>query len=202
MSILPLITFKAGLCDLDTSTTPHKVTAKPDKGYIYLYEEDEIVHFCWRRRSAPVDDPEIDLFMVPGDGSFVPYRPASHGGTKSPTNGRVFALKFSSSSQRYLFYLQSQSQAEDRDPAHWSRRDLRLGEVVHAVLQGDEINLTSELLDLHRSGTGDGHDGGDGGDDDDDETMEDQDGNNGEEHERQPLIRDGEGGSEDAGAGG
>ncbi|KAI5284850.1 hypothetical protein KEM54_001020 [Ascosphaera aggregata] len=147
MANRPLINFKAGICELDTSVTPNKVKAKPDPGYLYLYEEDQITHFCWRPRSSPSVDPEIDLFMVPGDGSFVPYRPSDG---KSPTNGRIFVLKFSSSSQRYLFYLQSRSRDLNGDPAFWSARDLKLGEVINAVLQGQEVGMTEELIHLHR----------------------------------------------------
>ncbi|KAI5299854.1 hypothetical protein KEM55_001394 [Ascosphaera atra] len=136
---------------------------QPEPGYIYLYEEDEIVHFCWRRRSSHVDDPEIDLFMVPGDGSFVPYRPSN-----APTNGRIYVLKFDSSSQRYLFYLQSQSQSESKDPKYWSPRDFKLGELVNSVLQGQDVDLADELGKLERRGSGGGGDG--------DTTMEEVEG--------------------------
>ncbi|KAI5300077.1 hypothetical protein KEM56_002751 [Ascosphaera pollenicola] len=189
MSVIPLITFKAGLCDIDTSVTPNKVKAKPEPGYIYLYEEDEITHFCWRRRSAPADQPEIDLFMVPGDGSFVPYRVNNN--SVSPTNGRIFVLKFSSSSQRYLFYLQSQSQHEDKDPSFWSERDLRIGHVVNSLLQGDDVNMAEELLSLRHPGA----------DNDDDETMEDVEGH-GHDHEDTSNDRSGAGGTGSAGGAG
>jgi hypothetical protein len=61
MSISPIITFKAGKCELDvcihsffrrewaikancnqTSNRPYKVTPEPTPGYIYLYSEDGI----------------------------------------------------------------------------------------------------------------------------------------------------------------
>ncbi|KAJ5247178.1 hypothetical protein N7468_002161 [Penicillium chermesinum] len=162
MSIEPIITFKAGICDLDTSVDPPAVKPKPTPGYIYLYSEDELVHFCWRPRSSPLDEPELDLVMIPTDGSFTPY-PSSG---KSVTNGRVFVLKFSSSSQRHLFWLQSHPQHESGNPSIWSYRDLRLGEIVDTLLQGEDVNMEEEIAMLsHRPSGGD-----------DDETMEDVEG--------------------------
>ncbi|KAJ6013462.1 26S proteasome complex ubiquitin receptor subunit Rpn13 [Penicillium herquei] len=162
MSIAPLITFKAGICDLDSSSSPATVKPKPTPGYIYLYSEDDLVHFCWRPRSSPLDEPELDLVMIPSDGSFTPYQPAG----KDATNGRIFVLKFSSSSQRYLFWLQSQPQHESGDLSWFSPRDRKLGEIVDILLQGEEVDVEHELASLPRrpfSG-------------DDDETMEDVEG--------------------------
>ncbi|GAD99877.1 hypothetical protein PVAR5_8605 [Paecilomyces variotii No. 5] len=165
MSIEPIITFKAGICDLDvsavppTSANPPRVKPKPTPGYIYLYSEDELIHFCWRPRSAPLTEPELDLVMVPSDGSFTPYK-------QSTANGRIFVLKFSSSSQRYLFWLQSKSQHERGNPSYFSPRDLKLGEIVHTLLQGEEVDVSHEIANLP-SGPGGG---------DDDETMEDVEG--------------------------
>ncbi|KAB8227037.1 uncharacterized protein BDW43DRAFT_295064 [Aspergillus alliaceus] len=160
MSITPIITFKAGICDLDASST---VKPKPTPGYIYLYSEDELVHFCWRPRSAPHTEPELDLVMVPSDGSFTPYKPA---GNANPTNGRIYVLKFSSSSQRYLFWLQSKSQHERGDASWFSPRDLKLGDIINTLLQGEDIDVEHEIANLPR-----GPSGGD-----DDETMEDVEG--------------------------
>ncbi|KAJ5620025.1 hypothetical protein N7510_004009 [Penicillium lagena] len=162
MSIDPIITFKAGICDLDASATPAAVVPKPTPGYIYLYSEDELVHFCWRPRSAPLDEPDLDLVMVPSDGSFTPYKP----GGKDATNGRIFVLKFSSSSQRYLFWMQSRSQHEQGDPSWFSPRDLKLGEIVDVLLQGEEVDVEHEIANLPRRPSGG----------DDDETMEDVEG--------------------------
>ncbi|KAL8924077.1 MAG: hypothetical protein Q9208_004214 [Pyrenodesmia sp. 3 TL-2023] len=148
-SIAPLITFKAGICDFD-----------PTPGYIYLYEgqEDELVHFCWRPRSASLRDPELDLVMVPGDGSFKPYQPSK----KSPTNGRIFVLKFQSSSARHLFWLQSKSQHGQGDQGHFSPRDLKLGEIVNQLLQGEQVDVQEELNNVPSGQDGQDDDGGDG----------------------------------------
>ncbi|EAW07728.1 uncharacterized protein ACLA_024430 [Aspergillus clavatus NRRL 1] len=165
MSIAPIITFKAGICDLDTSSANPVVKPKPTPGYIYLYSEDDLVHFCWRPRTAPHTEPELDLVMVPTDGSFTPYQPS---GKDAPTNGRIFVLKFSSSSQRYLFWLQSKSQHERGNLSWFSPRDLKLGEIVNTLLQGEEVDVEHEIATLPRGGP---YDGGD-----DDETMEDVEG--------------------------
>ncbi|KAL4886543.1 proteasome complex subunit Rpn13 ubiquitin receptor-domain-containing protein [Aspergillus karnatakaensis] len=163
MSTSPIITFKAGICDMETQ--PTSVTARPQDtpGYIYLYSEDELIHFCWRPRNASPTEPELDLVMVPSDGTFTPYRPEG-----KPTNGRIYVLKFSSSSQRYLFWLQSKSQHDDADPAFWSERDLKLGWIVNKLLQGEDVDVETEVANIPR---GQGPSNGD-----DDETMEDVEG--------------------------
>lgn len=90
--------------------------------------------------------PEIELVMVPTDGRFVPYTgPQSESNTKSPTNGRIFVLKFQSSTQRHLFWLQSRSQHAQGDPSWFSPRDLKLGEIVDRLLQGDEVDVREEV---------------------------------------------------------
>ncbi|KAI9827530.1 MAG: hypothetical protein M1832_004880 [Thelocarpon impressellum] len=192
MSILPVITFKAGICDLDTSTSPPRVKARSTPGYIYLYAaDDELIHFCWRPRSVPLDSPELDLVMIPGDGQFQPYdgdQNRSSDRSKAPTNGRIYALKFSSSSQRYLFWMQSKSQSTSGDPGFFGPRDLMLGVLVDKLLQGEEVDVPGAIADIRTGGGG----GGDGGDED--EPMEDVEGTGGPgDHHR--------GGSGGAGAG-
>jgi 26S proteasome regulatory subunit N13 len=77
-------------------------------------------------------------------------------------------LKFSSSSQRYLFWLQSKSQHE-RDLAYFSPRDLKLGEIVNTLLQGEEVDVQREIANMPSNERG-------GDDGDDDATMEDVEG--------------------------
>ncbi|KAJ2907006.1 hypothetical protein MKZ38_008574 [Zalerion maritima] len=175
MSITPVLTFKAGQCELDTSSKPYKVTASPTPGYIYLYKDEaELTHFCWRPRDKLVDDPDnLDLIMVPTDGNFVAndYKIGDPPSTK--TNGRIFVLKFSSSSHRHLFWLQSKSQSPDGDNSWYSPRDLKIGEIVDRMLQGEEdIDVNAELAAARNSGNRRDDDD----DDDDDETMEDVEG--------------------------
>lgn len=125
--------------------------------------------------------------MVPSDGTFTPYKPSdasTPSNPEKPTNGRIYVLKFSSSSQRHLFYLQSRSQHQDGDPAWFSTRDLKLGQIVNTLLQGEDVNVEETMANLP------GDQGGPGGDED--ETMEDVP-ERGPEHHR--------GGSGGAGAG-
>ncbi|KAK4105775.1 hypothetical protein N658DRAFT_492272 [Parathielavia hyrcaniae] len=170
MSITPIITFKAGICDVDQSSKPFKIKAQPTPGYIYLYSEDDLIHFCWRPRSAPLDVPDLDLVMVPGDGHFVPYDTRSPAHPSSKTNGRIFVLKFASSSQRHLFWLQSKPQGRSGDPAWLSPRDLKIGDIVDRLLQGEEADVNRELAAVRNN------DDDSRRDNDEDETMEDVEG--------------------------
>ncbi|TVY19654.1 Proteasomal ubiquitin receptor ADRM1-like protein [Lachnellula arida] len=177
MSVSPIITFKAGKCELDTSSKPYKVIPDPTPGYIYLYSEDELIHFCWRERSKPVtEEAELNLLMFPSDGHFEPYEYKTSDQPTSKTNGRIFALKFSSSSQRHLFWLQSKAQGRNGDPSWFSPRDLKIGQIVDTLLQGEDINVEGEIAQVR---------GGNSGDDDGDETMEDVEGpGDASEHQR------------------
>ncbi|KAB8291119.1 hypothetical protein EYC80_009807 [Monilinia laxa] len=185
MSISPVITFKAGKCDIDTSSKPYKVKPVATPGYIYLWIEDELIHFQWRERSKPMDDPNnLDLLVPPADASFQPYDSKQTDEPTAKTNGRIFVFKFSSSSERHLFWMQSKPQARNGDPSWFSPRDLKIGQIVDTLLQGDDVNVEQEIAQVR---------GNDGGNDDQDETMEDVEGH-GDSSEHQ-------GGSGGAGAG-
>ena len=113
-----------------------------------------------------MSEPELDLVMVPTDGNFVPYHDKdtrSSSNPKSPTTGRVFVLKFQSSSTRHLFWLQSKSQHPQGDRAWFSPRDEKIGQIVDRLLQGDEVNVQEEYANTSNDQGGDG----------DDEAMED-----------------------------
>ncbi|ESZ91863.1 hypothetical protein SBOR_7769 [Sclerotinia borealis F-4128] len=167
MPISPLITFKAGKCDIDTSSKPYKVKPDATPGYIYLWAEEDIVHFCWRERSKPMDaEDNLDLLMFPTDGHFQPYDSNQTDELTAKTNGRIFVLKFSSSSQRQLFWMQSKPQARNGDASWFSPRDLKIGQIVDTILQGEEVDVEQEITQVR---------GADGGDDHD-ETMEDVEG--------------------------
>ncbi|KAM7224310.1 Proteasome complex subunit Rpn13 ubiquitin receptor domain containing protein [Rhypophila decipiens] len=172
MSITPIITFKAGICDLDSSSKPYKVKAQPTPGYIYLFQssEDDLVHFCWRQRDTPLDEPLHDLVTIPGDCHFVPYDTKNPSEASAKTNGRIVALKFSSSSQRYLFWLQSKPQGRSGDPAWFSPRDLKICDIVDRLLQGEEVDVNRELASVRNNNDDSRRDN------DDDETMEDVEG--------------------------
>ncbi|PNS19014.1 Proteasomal ubiquitin receptor ADRM1 [Sphaceloma murrayae] len=163
-----LITFKAGKCKLED----RRVQPDPTQGYLYLIVEDEMLHLCWRPRSAPSTEPDLDLFMFPGDCTFLPYlgpgKSVDASGDKfSPTNGRLFELKFSSSSQRLYFWLQSKSQHSEGNPSWFSKKDLLLGKIVNKILEGDETEWRRDLAQLRGGG------GGNSGPSRDDDVMED-----------------------------
>ncbi|KAK0624673.1 proteasome complex subunit Rpn13 ubiquitin receptor-domain-containing protein [Bombardia bombarda] len=168
MSITPIITFKAGICDVDQSEKPYKVKAYSKQGYIYLYLEEDLIHFCWRPRDLPMDEPELDLVMVPTDGHFVPYDTKNPSQPTSKTNARIFSLKFSSSPTRHLFWLQSKPQGRSGDPSWFSPRDLKIGEIVDSLLQGEDVDVNLELASVRNNDSRN--------DGDDDETMEDVEG--------------------------
>lgn len=138
----------------------------------------ELVHFCWRPRDAPLDEPQLDLVMIPTDGHFVPYDIKEKDASAPKINGRIVALKFSSSSQRHLFWLQSKPQSPSGDKSVFSLRDLKIADIVDRLLQGEEdINVQQELRNVNNNTDNSRHDGD--GDGDDDETMEDVEGHGG-----------------------
>lgn len=162
MAETPLITFKAGQCD----KVGNKIKPIPTPGYLYLFNDDGLLHFCWRPRSAPSTEPEIDLLMFPGDGTFSPVlKEQGAEDLHSPTNGRIYRLKFSSSGEKRYFWMQSKSQHKDGSESWFSQRDQRCGQVVDALLQGDEeIDVQAEVADMKRGGNGGA--GGAAGEDD------------------------------------
>ncbi|CAF3549704.1 unnamed protein product, partial [Fusarium graminearum] len=110
-------------------------------------------------RTEPLDNPELDLIMVPTDGSFTPYESTTSSEPTSKTDGRIFVLKFSSSSQRHIFWLQSKPQSENGDAAYYSPRDRKIGDI------GEEVEVAEEMATVRN----------DDQDDDEDEAMEDAD---------------------------
>jgi 26S proteasome regulatory subunit N13 len=109
--------------------------------------------------------------MFPSDGSFKPYTgnatPSSSKNITSPTNGRIFSLKFKSSSSRHFFWLQSKSQHPDGKDNWFSPRDLKLGEIVDNMLEtGEPVDVAAELQNVSRDGPS--HDDEDGDEDMDD----------------------------------
>ena len=73
--------------------------------------------------------------------------------------------------------MQSRSQHPQGNPEWFSSRDLKLGQIVHALLQGEEVDVQEEISNLPSDQNGPGGD--------DDETMEDVEGTgHSEEHHR------------------
>ncbi|KAL6442856.1 hypothetical protein ACFW04_002723 [Cataglyphis niger] len=98
-----LVEFKAG-----------KMTMKgkmvyPDtrKGQLYVYQSDDsLMHFCWKDRTTGVV--EDDLIIFPDDCEF------KH--VPQCKTGRVYLLRFKSSSKKFFFWLQDLK--TDKDEEH------------------------------------------------------------------------------------
>lgn len=69
-------------------------------------------------------------------------------GGRSPTNGRIIVLKFASSSQKHIFWLQSKPQHPSGDPSLFSRRDHKIIHVVNMLLNSQVIDVAEELKDV------------------------------------------------------
>ncbi|OLL25313.1 Proteasomal ubiquitin receptor ADRM1 [Neolecta irregularis DAH-3] len=88
----PLVQFKAGRMTREGTL----VKADPRKGLISMELQDDLLHFYWKDRST--NAVEDDLIIFPGDAEFVPIPQC--------TTGRVYCLKFRSSSSRSFFWMQ------------------------------------------------------------------------------------------------
>ncbi|KNC97374.1 uncharacterized protein SPPG_07301 [Spizellomyces punctatus DAOM BR117] len=98
-----LVEFRAGKC------TREGTLVKPDtrKGLIYMNQgDDSLMHFYWKdRRTGAVED---DLIIFPEEADFVKV---------SQSNGRVYVLKFKSSSQKLFFWMQEPKSDKDEELA-------------------------------------------------------------------------------------
>lgn len=99
---LGLHSFKAGRLSRVEGT--NRVKPDPRKGLIYLEVVDDLLRFYWKDRKTGIL--EDDLIIFPDEAEFVKVR-------ESP-KGRVFALKFSSSS-RIMFYWMQEKESTDDD---------------------------------------------------------------------------------------
>ena len=90
-----LLSFRAGKMDRENDTS-NNVVADARKGYIQLLNEDDLLHFQWKERSAT--DAEDDLIIFPEDAKFVPVAEA--------VDGRVYMLRFESSKAKHFFWMQ------------------------------------------------------------------------------------------------
>lgn len=97
-----LVEFRAGKMKLNGKT----VTADKRKGLVYIYQSaDSLMHFCWKdRTSGSIED---DLIIFPDD---VEYKHV-----KQCTTGRVFILKFKSSTRKFFFWMQEPKTDKDDD---------------------------------------------------------------------------------------
>ncbi|XP_042876760.1 proteasomal ubiquitin receptor ADRM1-like isoform X1 [Penaeus japonicus] len=122
----------------------------PDKrkGQVYLYQADDaLMHFCWKDRGTGTV--EEDLIIFPDD---CEYKRVSQ-----CTTGRVFVLKFKSSSRRLFFWLQEPKSDKDEENARKVNELLNnpptpnsqrsTGSTPNPVLSSDISNLRES--DIH-----------------------------------------------------
>ncbi|XP_058789593.1 proteasomal ubiquitin receptor ADRM1-like isoform X2 [Phymastichus coffea] len=76
------------------------------KGQLYVYQSDDsLMHFCWKDRSTGVV--EDDLIIFPDDCEFKYVSQCK--------TGRVYLLKFKSSSRKFFFWLQDVKTEKDEE---------------------------------------------------------------------------------------
>lgn len=80
------------------------------KGLVYVYQaEDGLIHFCWKDRTT--GNVEDDLIIFPDDCEFKKVEACK--------TGRVYLLKFKSSSRKLFFWMQESKVDKDEE---WTRR--------------------------------------------------------------------------------
>lgn len=98
----PLVEFRAGRMNM----VGKMVEPDTRKGLVYVVQaEDGLIHFCWKDRvTGKVED---DLIVFPDDCEFKRVEQCK--------TGRVFVLKFKSSSRRLFFWLQEPKSEKDEE---------------------------------------------------------------------------------------
>lgn len=134
MTIVTVLSFSAGYATYDESTKT--VTPRPGPGKITITKnpEEPYYSFKWEPRDGfePTDHvsaTDIDL-LIPGDAKWIHC--------KNCTTGRVFVLKFNSSDRKEFFWMQSRTDAKDRNVASLSTEDQRIAATFEKILADDE----------------------------------------------------------------
>ncbi|CAO3673875.1 unnamed protein product [Umbelopsis ramanniana] len=129
-----LVEFNAGKCYREGNML------KPDlrKGLIYMDQtDDQLLHFYWKDRKANIVEEDLIIFPEEAEMVHVP----------ECETGRVYLLKFKSSSQKLFFWMQNANDEKDKENVD------RVNKLIN--------DLQSALNDQH------GRSGRAGGDDDD-----------------------------------
>ncbi|XP_055709269.1 proteasomal ubiquitin receptor ADRM1 homolog [Phlebotomus papatasi] len=94
------------------------------KGLVYVYQSDDgLIHFCWKDRTT--GNTEDDLIIFPDDCEFKKIEQC--------TSGRVYLLKFKSSSRKLFFWMQETKTDKDDE---WCRR-------INDVINNPPTNIPS-----------------------------------------------------------
>ncbi|XP_064080425.1 proteasomal ubiquitin receptor ADRM1-B-like isoform X1 [Macrobrachium nipponense] len=133
-----LVEFRAG----KMYTKGQMVHPDKRKGQVYLYQaDDSLMHFCWKDRTTGTV--EEDLIIFPDD--------CEYKRVPQCTTGRVYVLKFKSSSRKLFFWMQEPKTDKDEEhsrkvnelinnpPAPGSQRST--GSTPNQVLSNDISNL-------------------------------------------------------------
>uniref|UniRef100_A0A1I7TMN1 Proteasomal ubiquitin receptor ADRM1 homolog n=1 Tax=Caenorhabditis tropicalis TaxID=1561998 RepID=A0A1I7TMN1_9PELO len=103
-----IVEFKAGRSRLEAGNGEgiRNVVAEQTKGLVFIKQiDDMVVHFYWKNRET--GSVVMDLIVFPDDAEFKPV----HG----CPDGKVFMLKFKSSGEMKVFWLQDTSPDADKD---------------------------------------------------------------------------------------
>ncbi|KAF1804557.1 proteasome complex subunit Rpn13 ubiquitin receptor-domain-containing protein [Mucor lusitanicus] len=143
-----LVEFNAGKVVREGSTL------KPDtrKGVVYMDQsDDQLMHFYWKERKAA--DPEDDFIIFPDEAELLRVNEC--------TTGRVYILKFKSSSQKVFYWMQSKNDEKDEELVN--RVNQLINDPQSAANDGSsrdgdleyEGNAHSDLMQILGGGQGD-----------------------------------------------
>jgi 26S proteasome regulatory subunit N13 len=103
-----LVEFKAGKMTLRDKM----VHSDKRKGQVYVYQSDDsLMHFCWRDRTSGIVEDDLMIFPDDIETKKVPQC----------TTGRVFLMKFKSSSKKMFFWMQESDANKDKDEKLWKK---------------------------------------------------------------------------------
>ncbi|KAJ3146688.1 adhesion regulating molecule 1 [Geranomyces michiganensis] len=96
-----LVQFRAGKCSRSGTT----VTPEARKGLLYMQQgEDSLLHFYWKDRGTGAIEDDLIIFQDEADLEKV-----------TQSTGRVYVLKFKSSSQKLFFWMQEPNADKDEE---------------------------------------------------------------------------------------
>ncbi|KAJ1892280.1 hypothetical protein LPJ66_006441 [Kickxella alabastrina] len=116
-SLIPgsLLEFRAGRLYRDGES--NWVKPDPRKGLCYIKKgTDGLLRFCWKDLAANVVEEELIVF--PGDVTLEKVRQSA---------GRVYVLKFRTSSRRCFFWMQAEKEEEDKEVVRSANNLLNIG---------------------------------------------------------------------------